>query len=129
MNKQLEAVSREFETWRNQRKKRTHTPEALIAKAVALRESCSEAHIVKALKINSTVFKQWVQRNASELAETFVELPTQPVKSEGHASKAPSADDNSTLQVGLPSGTTLTLSGNACALANFVTQLASKGAV
>lgn len=129
MNKQLVAVSIEFETWRNGREKRTHTPKALIAKAVALRDSYSDAQIVKALKVNSTTFKQWAKRQNTASSEAFVELPVSPTTSETQLSTSSSNEDNPTLQIGLPSGAILTLSGSTIALANFVAQLASKGAV
>jgi hypothetical protein len=130
MNKQLSAVSREFDTWRMQREKRTHTPKVLIAKAVALRNSYSDAHIIKALKLNSTTLKQWAKREDVIPAEAFVELPVlPPAIAVTQKSMPPQKVDNSTLQIGLPSGTTLTLSGDACSLANFVAQLATKGAV
>ena len=129
MRKELGLVSREFETWRMQREKRTHTPNALIAKAVSLRDSYSDAHIVKALKINSTTFKQWIKREGATPTQDFVELPPLAVEAEEQISIAHNTGERSSLQIGLPSGTTLTLSGNASALANFVVQLASKGAV
>ena len=60
MNQQLEAVAREFATWRNSRKKQTKTPQELINQALSLRSICSDNEIIKTLKIGREALNRWV---------------------------------------------------------------------
>jgi len=126
MNDRLETVSQAFETWRRSREGRTHTPQNLIAKAVALRKSYSDAEIVRTLKINKSALMRWSEQSVID-APAFVELPT--VTDTQATMNTCRSKETSTLELGLPSGVSLSLSGTPCVLADFVVQLSQKGAL
>lgn len=138
MHKQLEGLATEFDAWRSKRVKRTATPDTLIAKALSLRGHVSDAEIVRALRINSTALKNWAnQHNPIETAAQleaptqFVELPHSSKTGKKRVPRTDSWDkDNmSTLNVALPSGVSLSLTGNPGALVDFVLQLSQQGAL
>ena len=131
MNKQLEAVAQEFSTWRKNREKRTYKPSSLINKAVSLRGQVSDADIIKHLGINRTAFMKWAQQdNMHETSAQFVELPSIPITTDDDSSSDTATQQNSsTLNMTLPSGVSLSLSGGSRTLADFVLQLTQQGAL
>jgi len=129
MNQQLEAVAREFATWRNSRKKQTKTPQELINQALSLRSICSDNEIIKTLKIGREALNRWVnQADDCEHLEKFVEIPPS-VLTETKSHSDPNQALHSTLNVALSSGSSLSLKGNTSALVDFVTQLTQRGAI
>lgn len=132
MNKQLESLVSEFDSWRSKRKKRTSTPKELITKTLSLRGHVSDAEIVKRLGINSTALKNWTKQEITQDSPAqFVELPHTPALDKNRASttNTPNHDNPSTLKVALPSGVSLSLTGSPNALADFVLKLTQKGAL
>ena len=126
MKKQLETVAQEFTTWRKNREKRTHTPQSLIKRAVSLRAHFSDAEIVKNLKINQTALARWANQSDDNAAEAFIEFPASPVAATLNIANNDRGTQSS-LNIALSSGASLSLSGGTGVLAEFVAQLAQRG--
>lgn len=72
-NPKLEAVVSEFDHWREQRiHRREAIPSPLRRRAVALLQHYKKAHVLSALRINTTMLKRW--QGAVEEPSTFVAL-------------------------------------------------------
>jgi hypothetical protein len=86
---ELEQVRQRFESWRQNRKKRTHIPKSLWKAAAALSGEYSINHLSKVLRLNYTALKNHIHKsnpppqNASYVSSiTFLELPPPPVAQE-----------------------------------------------
>jgi len=83
----LDEIRAQFEQWRNGRDKRKAIPEALWEAAASLYPAHSLHHISKALRLNHTKLKHYVQGSSPDLSistASFIELgfakPASPCK-------------------------------------------------
>ncbi len=74
----IDGVRQQFEAWRQTRKGKTPIPPALWEAAAGLCDSLSVNHAARALNLNHTELKSWVEKRRENVntPPAFMELPS-----------------------------------------------------
>jgi hypothetical protein len=95
-----------------------------------LRQQYDDGQISKELGISKNALTRWANESKPDTAETFIELPIEmPAITTATENGTKSSERQSTLNITLLSGASLSLSGGAHTLADFVIQLSQRGAL